>query len=183
MLIGLTGLKQSGKDTIADYLRSDYYFSRYAFADKLKSIAMDLWDLSEAQVNGTAAEKEAIDIRWGKSPRQLMQSLGTEVVRSGHVDTWIKWLHRHRLAHPLNIGADCVITDVRFHNEAGYVRSHGGILIRVVRSEASDGADLHSSESGQWMFGSHYTIQNDKSLIDLHRDVDVIMEKIKQAYG
>ena len=63
MMIGLVGQKMSGKDTVADHLFRPYSFSRYAFADKLKAVAMDLWDLSHEQVHGTEAQKEAIDPR------------------------------------------------------------------------------------------------------------------------
>jgi uridine kinase len=38
MIVGLVGLKQSGKTTIADYLVSKYNFVQLSFADNLKKL-------------------------------------------------------------------------------------------------------------------------------------------------
>lgn len=38
MVILVTGLKRSGKDTVANYFSSHYGFERYAFADPIKKL-------------------------------------------------------------------------------------------------------------------------------------------------
>lgn len=42
MLIGINGLKESGKDTIAGFLIERYGFQRYAFADRMKKAVYEL---------------------------------------------------------------------------------------------------------------------------------------------
>jgi hypothetical protein len=45
MLIGISGIKRSGKDTIANVLIKDFGFKKIAFADKLKDICARVFDL------------------------------------------------------------------------------------------------------------------------------------------
>jgi len=168
MLIGLKGVKRSGKDTAALRMHEQFDFNRYAFADKLKDVARDLWDLSQEQVHGEEWEKEEIDDAWGVSPRHLMQVLGTEVARNAHKDTWIRWLHRNRLARPLSIGARCVVTDCRFLNEAQYIWDQGGKIIEIVRPDKQDSGDTHASEVEMKVIEPDYTIIN---IVD-HEDLE-----------
>jgi len=174
MLIGLIGVKRSGKDTVADYLKEQYGFWKEAFAAKLKEIAKDLWDLSDEQVNGTTEQKETVDPRWGKSPRELMQQLGTEVGRTCHDETWICYLMRH-VDGALEMGANVVITDVRFKNEARAVLAAGGALVRVARP-GFDG-DAHASEQKQ--IAVDFTLANDGDLDHLYREVDRCLQILR----
>ena len=50
-LIGLLGRKQSGKDTLGNYLVDKYNYKRYAFADPIKDILKIMFDLSDKQLN------------------------------------------------------------------------------------------------------------------------------------
>tara|TARA_Y100000034_G_C6900945_1_gene416700 strand:+ start:2856 stop:3431 length:576 start_codon:yes stop_codon:yes gene_type:complete len=186
MLIGLTGVKQSGKDTVAEILIRHQGFLRFAFADKVKDVARDLWDLTETQVHGDGPDKELCDPRWGVSPRHLMQILGTEVARNAHVDTWIRWLHRNHLRDRLAEGSDCVITDCRFPNEANYVRGNSGIIVKVIRPDKEESGDSHASETGVKSIIADYSIVNrvdlenpDLSLANLHREVISLMRMLR----
>lgn len=152
-LIGITGTRGSGKDTLARALR-DHGFVRAAFADKLKLVAMDLYQLTAAQVHGSQEEKETIDPRWGVSPRFILQQLGTEVGRSVHTETWTRYLldvdipeRNQRMLAGLFGGF--AITDVRFPSEAEAIRARGGIIVRVVRSSKDDPSSYarHASEA------------------------------------
>ena len=59
MIIGLSGKKRVGKDTVADYLVSKYGFIKYSFADPIKAVAKILFGFSENQLYGN--NKEEID--------------------------------------------------------------------------------------------------------------------------
>lgn len=89
MIIGLTGLKGSGKDTVAAYLIKEYGFERRAFADPLKRSIAALFDIEFADIekmkNDPNSRVEIITHRdggreFGKSFlfRQILQRYGTE---------------------------------------------------------------------------------------------------------
>ena len=76
LLIGLAGAARSGKSTAAAELAAQHGFIHYAFAQPLKAMLAEGLNLSAAQLEG--AEKEA-PLPWlGKSPRELLQTLGSE---------------------------------------------------------------------------------------------------------
>ena len=80
MIIGITGKAGSGKDTVADYLVKNHDFIKLSFAGILKQGMQILFNLSDDQLHHPLV-KEKIDPRWGKSPRELMQWLGTDILR------------------------------------------------------------------------------------------------------
>ena len=82
VILGLMGAAGSGKSTAAKYLVERYGAQRFSFADPLKDMVKAAFDLTEAQVRGTQAEKEAIDPRYNVSPRWLLQRIGTEGCRN-----------------------------------------------------------------------------------------------------
>ena len=45
IVICLCGKARSGKDTVADYLQENFMFYKVAFASKMKSIFIDLFNL------------------------------------------------------------------------------------------------------------------------------------------
>lgn len=89
-LIGICGRKRHGKDTAGRILQEELGFQLTAFADAVKRVAMDVYGLSWDQCYGDGPEKEAIDPRWGLSPRVIMQRIGTEIGRNIHQDTWVR---------------------------------------------------------------------------------------------
>ena len=73
MLIGMCGAAGSGKDTIADILG----FDRVAFADPLYEMVSLVTGLTPDEMRDRETKERTID--WlGQSPRQLLQTLGTE---------------------------------------------------------------------------------------------------------
>lgn len=89
-IIGICGRKRHGKDSVGHVLRLNHGYRTTAFADAVKRVAMDVYGLSWDQCYGDGPEKEAVDPRWGLSPRVIMQRIGTEVGRSIHPDTWVR---------------------------------------------------------------------------------------------
>ena len=122
--IGLIGLAGSGKDTAAKALMK-LGCRRLAFADELKSLAFYFgWD----------GEKD-------EDGRALLQELGM-AARRYNARFWIQYLNKQILRERLQ--GPFVFTDVRFQNEADYVRSIGGIVVRIVRPGQI--AENHESE-------------------------------------
>ena len=56
MIIGFTGVKQSGKDTAASFLVDELGFERHGFADKLKEAVA-----KKCEIALIIGQKEAID--------------------------------------------------------------------------------------------------------------------------
>lgn len=115
-IVGMCGQAGCGKTTVATYLVEHYGARRYAFADPLKQLCIRTLDFADVQLNGTQAQKEAVDPRYGFSARWFIQRLGTEGVRSVFgPDFW--W--RYALSKIVVDAPDvAVIEDVRFVNEA-----------------------------------------------------------------
>lgn len=168
VLIGLIGLKQSGKDTFADYLVREHHFKKLAFAEPVKSICRVMFLLTEAQLNDPH-QKEMVDPRWGLSPRQMMQKVGTDMVREmWDDDFWVKNMDmRHR-----QIVEDVVVSDVRFPNEAQWIRDRGGLLVRIADGREHS-SDTHSSETSQASIQEDVRVLNEKDGLEkFHEKVE-----------
>lgn len=150
MIIGMTGPAGSGKDAAAKALIGTGW-KRFAFADELKRIVNELFGWDEKYANGTLKEK--IDSYWGFSPRRAYQLFGTEFGRALSEDLWIK-----KAEKTINFNDNIVITDVRFENEASFVRQHGH-LIHIMGRECG-GVSQHSSETGVKIDMSDFVIYN-----------------------
>lgn len=150
-LIGLTGLAGTGKDSAAAYLCEQYGFVQASFADPIRSMAHVF--LEEAGLDHAwlfERSRKELDIPGlGVSARALMQTLGTEVGRALSPNLWIKHLAL-RLGLDDNAGSApvhdrIVVSDVRFVNEAAWLRARRGCLVRLHRNSAP-AVRLHASE-------------------------------------
>ena len=175
-MIGLVGKKGSGKDTMADFLVSDYGYRKLAMADPLKKACKILFDFSDAQLSDHQ-EKERVDERWGISPRQAFQTMGTDLIRKHIFDDF--WLRRADMEVGHYLEENMVVSDIRFPNEAQWVKNHGGILIRIhspcliVPEE-----DTHSSEVLMEDIIVDHELLNDKSsgIHAFHTEINSLMK-------
>jgi len=106
MLVGLSGKFCAGKDALGDYLIEKYHFRRVSFADKLKSVCVDLFGMV------------------GKD-RTLLQDVGTALRKVDEL-VWIKYPFKS-----VKDNENIVITDVRYRNEFDYIKKKGGYMIRL----------------------------------------------------
>ena len=168
-LIGLIGRARVGKDTVAEHLRIYHGFSQYAFADPMK----DMLEVVFGDRFRTGDREAPID--WlGKSPRHLMQTLGTEWGRNCvHPDLWTLLAEREVEYHA-KYRYNLVISDVRFHNEADMILRHGGELWHVLRGDAPVVA-THGSECAQWDHYPARLLNNNGTLDQLYRNIDLLM--------
>lgn len=164
MIIGITGPARSGKDTVADYIIKQIYgYTKASFADPMKDMLLTGLCLTNDQLYGD--EKELIDHRYKQSPRYLMQTLGTEWGRKLiHPDIWVQ-------AMATRIKPQTVIPDVRFENEAKFVRERG-ILIHVTDRHIDTKIIQHSSEDGVLPIHNDYMIKNNGTLEELYTTIN-----------
>jgi len=152
--IGLIGLAGSGKDTAAEAL-GEFGYWKAAFANHLKQLAYEFgWD-------GQKDERG----------RALLQDLGM-AARRYNPNFWIEQLTWPTKSRAHNLPQ--VFTDVRFQNEADYVRSIGGIIVRIVRPGIISGN--HESELKQSEIAADLEIVNDGTIEDLHNKIRAIIQ-------
>lgn len=180
LLIGITGPARSGKDTAARYLAAQYALLTYAFALPLKAALQAMLNLTAEQLDGALKEQP---LAWlGKSPRELMQTLGTEWGRSlVHPELWLR-LAAENLTHMADQSqewsAGFVISDVRFENEAEWVRQRGGIVLHMRRPDAQ-AVNPHTSEYGIALHSSDVEVHNTADLAHLHAQLDHVFTGLR----
>jgi hypothetical protein len=170
IILGIAGRARRGKDTVAKYLHEVHGFQQLAFADPLRDMLQAGLGI---ETRYCTDEKEAVIPGIGASYRELMQTLGTEWGRVLiHPDIWI-----HRLERAL-VHADpeerIVISDVRFGNEADWVRRRGH-LIHLDRP-ADNGVRPHVSELGVPPLENEPVFHNTGSLADLFHQIDTWLD-------
>lgn len=143
MILGVTGLIGSGKDTIADYLVTYHGFKRVSFAASLKDAVSAVFGWDREMLEGTSKQsrawREEVDTWWAErlnmpslTPRWVLQYMGTDVFRNNfHNDIWVASVENKLRQTKDNI----VITDCRFANEVSAIKSAGGITMRVERGD------------------------------------------------
>lgn len=143
-IIALAGPKGVGKTTIAKVIEEVLIDAEiHSFAAPIKSM-IEAMGIGRNLIDDPELKNQPID--WvGKSPREMMQTLGTEwgrqMVRD---DIWLRVVAEKIKYSPVGT---VIIDDCRFDNEAEFVNNSGGVVIDLFRDgvEASDG---HISESG-----------------------------------
>lgn len=164
-LIGIAGRARSGKDTVANFIIAAIGGYRYSFADPIRAMLAPLGvDMNDPYWQ---ARKEDVIPALGVSPRRMMQTLGTEWGRNLiNPDLWLVMAHQRLLRN----GPGMVISDVRFENEAAWIRKHGGRIIHVIRSEAK-AVEAHASEDGIEMQDTDARLFNSGTLEELQLSV------------
>ena len=205
MIIGLAGLKQSGKSTTCNILHgivlkgrgmiSDYsigkqgelliktpdltewsvfditrkdeefvrfaekemwpYVKSYSFADPLKTIATELFNIPHKNVYGTNKDKnqKIKHLKWCNMPtwrnsklldsmtaREFLQYLGTDIMRKIWEPVWCSGTINKIIKEDSELA---IIADVRFPNEVESIKDNNGYVYWMKRSVHEDN---HASE-------------------------------------
>lgn len=161
-------------------------------------------ELLEGTTKTSRAWRDSVDTWWAErlkiphlTPRWVLQHWGTEVGRNAfHQDIWVASVE-HRLKSAKD---NIVITDCRFDNEVIAIKKAGGITCRVERGPRPDwyqdavnlnkgpseigwaiaknklrGLGIHASEYSSVGLDYDHYIDNNGTIDDLHKQVDLII--------
>lgn len=175
IILGISGKAGVGKDTVADYLGQKFGFEKMAFADSLKEKAMRDFDLTYEQVYNPV-EKEKIIPEYLKSPREILQIMGTEWFRSIDKDYWLKQTYKKIIASSYD---SICITDVRFSNEINFITNLGGVVIRLERPGYQQTNHVsHTSEIQLDNFYFEWKVSNEGTKEELFEKIDILIDGI-----
>lgn len=167
-IIGIAGPAGSGKTESARMFQKLYGGTILSFAKPMKTCLQNLLDLDHDQLY-TLEGKEAVDPRYGVSPRHIMQQFGTEFVRSTIPDLWVV-LMRKRISNCIGDG-HIFIDDVRFDDEASCILELGGSLVHMVGRESGTKRRGHQSENQLEFSSNDYVLVNDSGLPELYSQI------------
>ncbi|KKL98732.1 hypothetical protein LCGC14_1821460 [marine sediment metagenome] len=188
-ILGITGKSGFGKDTLANYIASFYaerYPTRtsykYSFASPLKRGAQAIFNLSDEELWGD--EKDVINSFWDMTPREIMQKLSTESIRNVFREDF--WIKRAEIAIvPFDEENSLfLISDVRYENEAAWIRQNNGLIIHI-RTGPKQNEDMLSDSDKEHISeqpikflekeGDLY-IENHKTFADLRSKAEKLVE-------
>lgn len=157
LIIGIHGLKGSGKSTLARILQKEIpnsYIITFAgaltvsLAEFIKIGPIDQEGLSPAWTNNQKSYKMTDGPYTGMTIGRAMQVHGQHV-RDHNEDYWVDQL-KSIIDDILTDDYVLIIPDVRYENEAMFVKNNGGYMIKITRDpkEMQDGRDPnHKSET------------------------------------
>lgn len=146
MIIGLTGYAQSGKDSVANILVSNYGYTRVAFADPIREL---LYQMNPAVKDGGYRVQSTVDAYgWDVAKtafpevRNMLQNLGVGARKTFGDMFWVQQALRQ-----VSPEGNFVITDVRYPNEAKAIREYDNSQIWRIKRSGVDPVNTHASET------------------------------------
>ncbi len=175
-LIGLAGPARSGKDTAGNYLSTELDLETYALASPIKERINDMFGWDERHADGEL--KEVDDPKWGFSPRKAYQLFGTEFGRALRDDMWTHMAHVKAKE-----AGSIIVTDVRFENEAEWIRSNEGVIVHIRRDNVVGAVCGHASEAGISKSTGDFHIVNNGTLSEFMAELDDIIPDIREYFN
>lgn len=191
-VLGVSGPIGSGKDEVGKAL-APHGFVPMSFAEPLRVAGAMVYGVPMRYFTERGLKELPLP-NSNLSPRRILQLMGTEVCREVCEPIWVKrtLLRMASVMHDLpgyaknsrkrisaSNGMRLVITDTRFQNEADFVRSVGGRVVRVSRPDAAKAAIAngagHSSEAGFSDFPTDIHLANRGTLADFHKAAENLL--------
>tara|TARA_R110000868_G_scaffold18531_6_gene81328 strand:+ start:1796 stop:2542 length:747 start_codon:yes stop_codon:yes gene_type:complete len=163
------------------------YVKLYHFADSLKELSINLFNINSTKVYGTDEQKNTItEIKWENMPeynggktgnmtiREFLQHFGTNVMRKIKNDIWVSDTIKRILFEDSQVA---IIPDVRFPNEVDAIKENGGIVLRLTRDIYRDGHKCEASldkENFDWSKFDHIIDNNDCNIESLCKSLNEI---------
>ena len=131
LIFGIAGVARCGKDTLGKHLinkldKNKLPCLNISFASALKS-DLDKFLLEKFKISAFTENNFEKDLI-----RPLLVTYGTEVCRKIDQDYWIKKIDK-KVKSSIDNKIIVVITDVRYENEAKWIKQNGGFIIHLSR--------------------------------------------------
>ena len=179
-LIGLSGRRGSGKDTVArvlQQLQPQRIWQIRSFGDSIKSVCAALTGEEVAPYYTQCGKAELVPT-FHRTRGEMLQQVG-QALRVWEPLVWVDAFFAG-LPH----GAFVLVPDVRYPNEADPIRKRGGLMLRVEGDplqQRGDGTrdDNHPSETAMDDY-RHFTaiLHNSGSREDLTRQVRELLKRL-----
>lgn len=192
LLIAFAGRSGSGKDTAAFYISglfSACNIKTLSFAEPIKRGLVELFGFPDMSFFEDRDKKESVHNRYSdKTPRQLMQWMGSDIFRNQvSSQHWIQLLERRVESMRMNKEADIVIvTDVRFPDEVECIKNLGGTVIYIDADKrlSPKQSSNHISETilNETKKKCNLNIENNDSLSAFFSTLDSIFSTITTHY-
>ena len=169
MIYGICGPAESGKDTIARLIQErEPRTTTMSFAHPVKvalsamlGVRIEAWEDRDW--------KEGIDPATGVQRRKMAQAFA-QAMRVLDQNFWIKKLNAKRTDTAV------IISDVRYQNEADWIRQEGGVIIgRPLRKSGTSASD-HISETEWTTIKLDYEIPWVDDVEDLGLYIDAVVK-------
>lgn len=193
-IIAFCGRKESGKTELAK-ICENYGYILISFADSLKKLISELISCNindinklknieknykfgavdcnfisnETKIPIDIVKKEILNKNF-KTVRELLQIIGTNLIRKYNPD----W-HVEQLSKKIEPNKKYVIDDVRFKNEAEFVKNNNGDCWFIIRPKLDNISNHESETSLKWQDFENI-IFNDKTLSYLKFNWTIFME-------
>lgn len=145
-IYAITGRKGAGKSTLADYFSTELFAPVLSFAMPLKAALSYL--IQDPEMMDPTNKEMPCHGLGEKSPREAMQMLGDFYKEKFGEDVFLKAM-LSGISHAKGSGFESVIIDdVRFDEEAEFLRELGATIYSVHRDHEIYKPDNHKSEAG-----------------------------------
>lgn len=181
--VGISGKAGAGKDLLADMIidklnDNGVLSMKYSFAYPLKEVVKFVFGLGDEDVHTEEGKKSTPTTTYGLTTRKVLQLVGTESFRDVFdPNIWIDYATRFIA----NSGVEVVvIPDVRFENEAVFVKDNGSLIhIDCTGREGFKEIDenSHASEVG-YSQEPRVVIENKGTLEEFEKKAEEEAEKI-----
>lgn len=173
-LIAVCGYKRCGKDTLAEYISQQYGHKHIKISSKLKDVVKVLFNFNDDQIETDS--KEVIDERWGVTPRNVLQFVGTEMFQYKIQEMlpcikrnfWIKSIVEE---HIQNANQPIVISDMRFLHEYNELKKYDVFVIKIKREHSYQNRDMHPSETEFVNIPANLDIENNGTISEMWEKV------------
>jgi len=131
LIFGIAGVARCGKDTLGKHLLNKLEKNKLpclniSFASALKA-DLDKFLLEKIKISAFTENNLEKDLI-----RPLLVTYGTDICRKIDQDYWIKKIDK-KVKSSIDNKIIVVITDVRYENEANWIKQNGGFIIHLSR--------------------------------------------------
>ncbi|MFH0853149.1 MAG: AAA family ATPase [bacterium] len=184
MIIGITGTFGAGKDTVAEYLEKEKEFKAYSLSDAIRDECRQL----NLPIDRDTLQKVGNDLRAKSGLNVLAQRIIQKINQEGQRNAQItsvrnpgEWEEIKKTGQAYLISVDAPI-ELRFQRIKGRQRIDDNIDFEKFKAQEEleqQSTDPASQQLKQMAEMADYTIVNDKTLEELYRKVDEVLEKIQ----